>query len=391
MIKPSHLKQEKTRLTLVPPMIPENRTSQSNETTPTTDLRKTGIHPDFWYPLARSKDLKKGKMLGVSFAGDPIVLVRTESGQVYALEDRCAHRQVPLHCGMVHGEHLQCGYHSWTYDQTGRCIGIPYLEKNQLRPPGVRNYPCREAYGLVFVFPGTASKVQEVKFPIVDLEGDSHYKTRYLDRQVSCHYSFMHENLMDMNHQFLHRRLMGGIRTTFLELRERTHAVEVDYTFSRIKGAQPLGEKLILQRVKPSADGPKHDLMTICTDYPYQTLKFWTAGSTAPALNLWNVYVPVDHAQRNNHTFGLMMIRKPSIPGLIHLLWPFIVWFTNGIFTEDRWIVEEEQKAFDAQGADWNQEVFPVIQSLRALLGREGMVLKGPSPPLRQRRAQTRD
>jgi renierapurpurin 18,18'-hydroxylase len=375
MMNPSHLKQEKTRLTLVSPMIPENGTSPSNETTPPADLRKTGIHPDYWYPLARSKDLKKGKMLGVSFAGDPIVLVRTESGRVYALEDRCAHRQVPLHCGVVKGEHLQCGYHSWTYDQTGRCIGIPYLENNQSRPSGVRSYPCRESYGLIFVFPGTADKVEEVEFPNVSFADDPHYKTRYIDRQVRCHYSFMHENLMDMNHQFLHRRLMGGIRTRLLELRERTHAVEVDYTFSRIKGAQPLGEKLILQRAKPSADGPKHDLMTICTNYPYQTLKFWTAGSTNPALNLWIVYIPVDHAQRINHTFGLMMIRKPSIPGLIHLLWPFIVWFTNGIFSEDRWIVEEEQKAFDAQGADWNQEVFPVIQSLRTLLVREGVAL----------------
>ncbi len=353
----------------------EDSTSWSVRATPTSDLRKTGIHPDYWYPLARSRDLKKGKMLGVSFAGDPIVLVRTESGGVYALEDRCAHRQVPLHCGVVHGEHVQCGYHSWTFDQTGRCMGVPYLEKTQPRPAGVRSYPCREAYGLVFVFPGAVSRVQEVEFPKVSLEGDPQYKTRYLDRQVSCHYSFMHENLMDMNHQFLHRRLMGGIRTVFLDLRERGHAVEVDYTFSRVKGAQPLGEKLIMGSAKQSADGPKHDLMTICTEYPYQTLKFWTAGNTDPALNLWNVYVPVDRAQRMNHTFGLMMVRKPSIPGLIHLLWPFIVWFTNGIFAEDRWIVEEEQKAFDRQGADWNQEVFPVIQSLRSLLGQEGVAL----------------
>ena len=42
--------------------------SRSGQTTPASDLRKTGIHPDNWYPLARSKDLKKGKMLGVSFA-----------------------------------------------------------------------------------------------------------------------------------------------------------------------------------------------------------------------------------------------------------------------------------------------------------------------------------
>lgn len=357
------------------PLILEGSTSRVGQTTPTSDLRKTGLHPDNWYPLARSRDLKKGKMLGVSFAGEPIVLVRTVSGRIYALEDRCAHRQVPLHLGVVHGEHLQCGYHSWTFDQTGRCMGVPYLEKDQPRPAGVRSYPCREAYGLVFVFPGAVSRVEEVEFPNVSFADDPQYKTRYLDRQVSCHYSFMHENLMDMNHQFLHRRLMGGIRTVFLELRERTHAVEVDYTFSRIKGAQPLGEKLILGSAKQSADGPKHDLMTICTNYPYQTLKFWTAGSKDPALNLWNVYVPVDRAQRMNHTFGLMMVRKPSLPGLIHLLWPFIVWFTNRIFAEDRWIVEEEQKAFDRQGADLNQEVFPVIQSLRSLLRREGIVL----------------
>ncbi|KAF7962081.1 hypothetical protein AWV80_25955, partial [Cupriavidus sp. UYMU48A] len=42
---------------------------------------------------------------------DPIVLVRTESGTIFALEDRCAHRQVPLHAGVVEGEFIRCGYH----------------------------------------------------------------------------------------------------------------------------------------------------------------------------------------------------------------------------------------------------------------------------------------
>ena len=374
MVKQPHA-QVGVQNDIVVPISLERQTFRSNKTSSSSDLRKTGIHPDHWYPLARTRDLKKGKTLGVSFAGDPIVLVRTNSGQIYALEDRCAHRQVPLHFGVVHGEHLQCGYHCWTYDQTGNCVGVPYLGKDEPRPTGVRSYPCREAYGLVFVFPGAVEKLAAVEFPEVALERDPHYKTRYLDRKVSGHYSFMHENLMDMNHQFLHRRLMGGIRTVFLELRERERAVEVDYTFSRTKGSQPLGEKLILGSAKHSSQGSQHDLMTICTEYPYQTLKFWTAGSREPALNLWNVYVPVDREQRMNHTFGLMMIRKPSIPGLIHLLWPFIVWFTDGIFAEDRWIVEEEQKAFDRQGADWNQEVFPVIQSLRSLLRQEGVAL----------------
>ncbi|MEB4734029.1 aromatic ring-hydroxylating dioxygenase subunit alpha, partial [Burkholderia contaminans] len=45
-----------------------------------------------------------------------------------------------------------------------------------------------------------------------------------------------------------------------------------------------------------------------------------------------------------------------------------LVWFTERIFREDRWIVEREQEAHDAQGADWNHEVFPVINELRDLL-----------------------
>jgi hypothetical protein len=85
-------------------------------------------------------------------------------------------------------------------------------------------------------------------------------------------------------------------------------------------------------------------------------------------MNLWIVYVPVDAEQRTNRTFGLLSIRKPGIPVLLDIAWPLLVWFTERIFKEDRWIVEREQEAHDRQGADWNHEVFPVINELRALL-----------------------
>lgn len=339
------------------------------------DLRKTGIHPDHWYPLAQSGDVKRGKALGAAFAGDPIVLVRTKSGTLFALEDRCAHRQVPLNAGVVTGENLQCGYHCWTYDKGGKCVNVPYLDKNQPLPNGVRSYPCYEAYGLIFIYPGDPSAQAQAAFPDVPTYADTRYKTRFLERRVRCHYSFMHENLMDMNHQFLHRRLMGRISTKLLDTREGDTWIEADYTFHRAGGRQPIGEKFMLgKRPKPTEDRAD-DLMTIRTEYPYQTLKFWTAGSDEPALDLWNVYVPVDAGQRVNQTFGLMMIRKPGFPGLINMLWPLIIWFTEGIFTEDRRIVEEEQKAFDLQGADRNQEIFPVIQSLRKILIDQGVPL----------------
>jgi phenylpropionate dioxygenase-like ring-hydroxylating dioxygenase large terminal subunit len=336
------------------------------------DIRKTAIDPNFWYPVARSRDVKPGKAHAVSFAGDPIALVRPHHGEVYALENRCAHRQVPLHIGVVEGDGIRCSYHGWTYDGAGKCISVPYLDSCKLLPNNVRSYPCREAYGLIFVFPGDKPKVESAVFPGIPSAADPKYKTRYLDREVACHYTFMHENLMDMNHQFLHRRFMGGVQTFFLGKRCGDNWVEADYSFKRKSGKQPLGEKFILGQRAQAAEGQR-DLMTIRTEYPYQTLRFWTAGSKNPALDLWNVYVPVDHEQRKNHTYGLMMIRKPSIPGLMELLWPGIVWFTNHIFAEDRTICELEQAAFDKKGADGNHEIFPAIRDLRRVLIENGV------------------
>jgi phenylpropionate dioxygenase-like ring-hydroxylating dioxygenase large terminal subunit len=246
----------------------------------------------------------------------------------------------------------------------------------------VRRYPSREAHGLVWVFPGDLARAAAARFPEIPAAGDPAFKTRRLDRRIACHYSFMHENLMDMNHQFLHRRSMKRIVTSFLAMREGDGWVEADYTFERRGGRQPLGEKFMIEVARGGGpgSGPARDLMTIRTDYPYQSLKFWSSGRDAPALDLWNVYVPLDRDQRTNRTFGLMSIRKPAIPGAIHLLWPFIARFTDGIFAEDQWIVEEEQKAFDRQGADWNQEIFPVIQALRRLLVRRGVALELSGP-----------
>ncbi len=70
----------------------------------TADLRRVGIHPDFWYPVAVSSSVRKNKTFAATFAGERIALYRGESGTVYALEDRCAHRQVPLSMGVVEGE-----------------------------------------------------------------------------------------------------------------------------------------------------------------------------------------------------------------------------------------------------------------------------------------------
>ena len=337
------------------------------------DLRRVGAHPDHWYPLAWSHELKRGKTLAVRFADQPIVLVRPKEDKkpVFALEDRCAHRQVPLSHGVVEGCAIRCGYHGWAYSQSGQCTDVPYLGKGKL-PNGVRAYPCVEKDGLILVFPGDPALAETVPLPVLGSVADPAYKTRRFGQMVGCHYSFMHENLMDMNHQFLHRKQMGQMRPRFLGQDQGEDWVEARYSFARTGGKQPWGEAAIFgQKRDAQSKFADKDVMTIRTEYPYQTLRILMKDET-PVMDLWIAYVPQDREQRTNRTFGLLSVHKPKLAFLLSVAWPLLTIFTERIFKEDREIVEMEQAAHDAQGVDWNQEVFPVIRSLRALLMERG-------------------
>ena len=334
------------------------------------DLRKIGAHPDHWYPVAWSRDVKAGKPFSTSFAGEPLVLIRPKAGGIFALEDRCAHRQVPLSRGLIDGCVVRCCYHGWSYDASGRCVDVPYLGKDKL-PNGVKAYPCHEVDGLVFVWPG--DNAPDSPPDAVGAFADRSYKTRCFGETVACHYSFMHENLMDMNHQFLHRATTGTVFPRYLGRRSGDDWIEVDYSFMRPDQKPPFGEAVIVGALRGQSQVSR-DRMTIRTDYPHQTLKFWISDG-APVLDVWLGYTPVDRAQRLNRTFIVLSVRRPRMAPLLDLAWPVLAYFTNRVFAEDRAIVEMEQKAHDDQGSDWNQEVFPPIRDLRAILATNGLPL----------------
>ncbi|MGO9605511.1 MAG: Rieske 2Fe-2S domain-containing protein [Candidatus Binataceae bacterium] len=343
------------------------------------DLRRVGIDPGFWYPVAQAKALKNGHTMAVTFAGEPIVLVRTETGAAFALEDRCAHRQLPLHLGVVRGEQLQCGYHGWCYEGTGRLARIPYLADGGKLPAaarGVRRYPCREAYGLIFVFPGAPELADQSDLPDIPEWSSAEYRTMYFERTLKCHYTFMHENLMDMNHQFLHRSLMGSVQPVLLNYRTGSTWTEAQYKFEG--GDQHIGADFLVMGGKSENSGVDRDyeLMTIRTNYPHQELTVFRAHSEIPAIRLWAAYVPLDAEQRTNRAFGILMVRRPKTPLILSMAWPVIRYFAQSVFEQDRMAVEAEQRAWDEQGEDRNAEISPVLLELRKVLARGGVPIE---------------
>ncbi|MFJ9822816.1 Rieske 2Fe-2S domain-containing protein [Streptomyces sp. NPDC101160] len=343
------------------------------------DLRRVGANPDYWYPVALSREVRRGRAHATAFGGERIVLFRGASGAVHALEDRCAHRQVPLSMGVVEGEALRCCYHAWAYRGDGRISEIPYLAKGDARPPrGVRAFPVREAYGLVFVFPGAPDKAADTTLPRLAAFSSAQYRTMTFCRTVHCHYSFMHENLLDMNHQFLHRGVVGRLHPELLGHTAGPHSVEARYLFSHAGGKRSRSAGLLSGEGLGSGS---RDVMTIRTEYPYQTLDLVPENEEQPALRLWTAYVPLGADQRKCRAYGLLMIRKPGVPGVLRLAWPFIRRFTERVFAQDRMAVEAEQRAWDEQGEDRNHEVFPLILNVREVLRSNGVPLRSPAPP----------
>jgi phenylpropionate dioxygenase-like ring-hydroxylating dioxygenase large terminal subunit len=373
------------------------------------DLRKIGANPNFWYPLAIAKHLKRGKTLGVAFAGEPIVLVHTESNKIYALEDRCAHRQIPLSRGVVVGESLRCCYHGWTYNDQGNCAVPYYLPKDVTLPRRVRTYPVRQAYGLIFVFPGDPALAETVPFPdLAEFHSHNFTAVPFVQR-ANCHYSFMYENVMDMSHQFLHRRWMGEFRHKPVVVHKTNNDVEVDYTFDPkdsgmeggffqqvarqprtiikylfpcILGSHRAGVSHAASRLAVYNDDSRMyqgEFVTISIRYPYQTLRLRRPNLEEPMFKLWLTHVPIDPEQKICQPTGVMMFRKPRVPWLLFLLRPVLVYLFNVVFEEDRVIVEAEQQAHDLQGGDWNREVLPFILDLRELLISRGIPIELPS------------
>ncbi len=162
-----------------------------------------------WYVVAWSKEVA-GQPLARTVLNENIVIFRMESGEVAALEDRCAHRHLPLAMGKCVGETLQCGYHGLKYDRTGRCVSVP---SQAMIPPTakVKAYPASEKYGWIWVWMGEAEEADPARIPDFHLLNDPDYAAVGKTNHVASSYRLVIDNLLDLSHVgFVHLSTIGN-------------------------------------------------------------------------------------------------------------------------------------------------------------------------------------
>ena len=118
---------------------------------------------NYWYPAIFSRKLRK-KPISVTLLGHKIVLVRDDQGKVFALQDRCAHRGIPLSAGVrLSSGTITCPYHGWTYElKSGKLVAVltDVPDSGICGKANVSIYPVEERAGLVWVYVGAGNPPQ---------------------------------------------------------------------------------------------------------------------------------------------------------------------------------------------------------------------------------------
>jgi len=110
------------------------------------------MYPRSWYFFCAVPELEHGPVSRDLF-GQRLVVFRTDSGRIAALEARCSHLAADLGCGRVVGEAIRCPFHHWEYGIDGKCTHIPASHEI----PGFakqQNFPVQERHGYLYVFNG---------------------------------------------------------------------------------------------------------------------------------------------------------------------------------------------------------------------------------------------
>lgn len=324
--------------------------------------RAAGLHPDYWYAVEYDEALKPGETKEVTFWGQSIALFRTEKGELGAIENRCAHRQVKLTLGEVSGCNLVCPYHGWEYGADGCVKHIPHeLFGREMPKFRVHRYPLRVRYGLIFLFPGDPELAEKVPMPeIPELEGSNRWSTVHIDYLWKAHHTMIIENVCDFTHEYLHRKTKPFVGAKLTRCEREGDKVHVSYEAA--VGAS--------ERMKPFVDDPSINLnhIDLCYDYPYQS------SSTGGTVKHFLFALPVD--RETTRVFFVFYFRKLKVPFLpVHiprwLMEPVMRWskmsVVHPILAEDGWVIEAEQEGFNRCFDSPLAELNPVVHEFQKL------------------------
>lgn len=169
-----------------------------------------GFVDNAWYAIALREEVGE-ELVSRRIAGVSVVLYRTSEGHAVALRDRCPHRGYPLSESKRVGDSIECGYHGFVFECSGRCVVVPGQSKIPSRAD-VASYPIVEAGPFVWIWMGAAELADETPLPLGDLAfGHDDWAFTAGRVEIGCHYELLVDNLLDLTHEnWIHPTTIGA-------------------------------------------------------------------------------------------------------------------------------------------------------------------------------------
>ncbi|APB35009.1 Rieske (2Fe-2S) domain-containing protein [Gloeomargarita lithophora Alchichica-D10] len=340
-------------------------------------LRSAAVNLNHWYAVALSTELGH-KPLAIQIWYQDIVLFRNPQNQVQALENRCPHRSVKLSSGYVQGNDIVCVYHGWSFDGTGHCTAIPYLNERQKLPPcRIRSYPVQERHGFIWLFPGDPA--QAPHHQPLDLPEWAHlnYVVSVAPMDFQAHFSFLIENLMDMYHGHLHRNFQPWGQAVLHKKSRSLDWIEAEYhaeCYFRIDRPWSVFQ-LFIPRLR------RGFLTSLVVRYEYPHWHSWLGND----FRLYCLIIPVSTTQ--TRAYLIHTVSLGAFQDLHRLPIWFRRWvknrcfnaakgFLQGLIREDVLMMEQEQQAHLENPQARGLEVNPVVGSVQKLIDQQAQIHK---------------
>ena len=163
---------------------------------------------NYWYVAAMPEEIDNAQLLGRWILNEPVLLYRTENGDIAAMQDICPHRSARLSAGERDGDTVRCLYHGLEFGSDGACLRVPGQDGTPPAGLAVQTYPVVEKWRLVWIWMGDAEKADPaeiIDFPFLgDHENHPH---GHALMEIDCNYMLLVDNLMDLTHiPYIHKK-----------------------------------------------------------------------------------------------------------------------------------------------------------------------------------------
>lgn len=273
-----------------------------------------------WYTVLESDEVPRHTPLSVTRMGERLVFWRNSVGAITCMHDICPHRRVALSQGRILGDCIECPFHGFQYDGSGRCRLIPANGRDAPIPKAIRldTYPVHEAHGLIAIWWGGARDPMPAPPYFEALDESFSYIT--VRDQWATHYSRAIENQLDVVHlPFLHKATIGRGGRTLVNgplVRWESRAFERDRLNLWMKNVVDAGQRPL--RPDEMLEPDRHPGLQ------FQFPNLWH-NWISDDVRVFAAFAPIDDANTLMYVrFYQSFVRAPVLRDLVNLAaWPF--------------------------------------------------------------------